>query len=99
MNLKLQLRELAARSQRMVELARGDFAIPALKKILKHVPRDEFNKAVPIFKGKFPSASMKRGLVDKETGEVFFPTRSDLLSAMPIIRKDAAQAIREARRR
>jgi len=30
MNLKLQLRELAARSQRVVELARGDFAIPAL---------------------------------------------------------------------
>jgi hypothetical protein len=30
MNIKLQLRELAARSQRVVELARGDYAIQAL---------------------------------------------------------------------
>jgi len=34
MNLKTQLRELAARSQRVVELARGDYAIPAMKRIL-----------------------------------------------------------------
>jgi hypothetical protein len=33
MNLKFQLRELAARSERVVELARGDYAIPAMKKI------------------------------------------------------------------
>jgi len=35
MNLKTQLRELAARSEQIKELARGDYAIPALKKLLK----------------------------------------------------------------
>jgi len=83
-----------------VELARGDYAIPALKKILvgsQGMPVGEFNKVIPIFKGKFPKAAYGTGLFPSRTASS--ATRSEILQAITPIRKEAAQALRAARKR
>jgi hypothetical protein len=47
MNLKTRIKELAAKAEAVTELARGDFAIPALKKILNSSPADRRLHEVP----------------------------------------------------
>lgn len=86
--------------ERRVEFARGDYAIPALKKILvgsQGLPVDQFNKMSPIFKGKFPKAAYRAGFLPSRTASS--ATRSDILEAIAPIRKEAAQALRAARKR
>jgi hypothetical protein len=92
MNFKSRLHELSDRS---VEFARGDFAIPALKKILvgsQGMPVGEFNKVSPIFKGKFPKAAYRTGLFPSKTASS--ATRSEVLEAIAPIRKWGADQIR-----
>jgi hypothetical protein len=105
MNLKTQLRELAARSQRVVELARGDFAIPAMKKLLKKgignggdpVSIAEIGSSgttVPSLRGN--AANVRRAL------NKFWESPHSMAEAEGLMRgnrKWAAQTIRQARRR
>jgi len=83
-----------------VEFARGDYAIPAIKKILvgsQGMAGGDFNKISPIFKGKFPKAAYRTGLLPSKTSTS--ATRSEILEAIAPIRKEAAQALRAARKR
>ncbi len=105
MNLKTQLRELAARSQRVVELARGDYAIPAMKKLLKKgignggdpVSIAEIGVSgatVPSLRGN--AANVRRAL------NKFWESPHSMAEAEGLMRgnrKWTAQTIREARRR
>lgn len=99
MNLKTRIKELAAKAEAVTEFARGDYAIPALKKILvgsQGMPVGEFNKVSPIFKGKFPKAAYRAELFPSKTASS--ATRSEILEAIAPIRKEAADQIRGVRR-
>lgn len=98
MNLKTRIKELAAKSEAVREFARGDYAIPALKKILvsQGMPVGVFNKVSPIFKGKFPKAAYRTGLFPSNTASS--ATRSEILEAIAPMRKEAADQIRGVRR-
>ena len=109
MNIKTRIKELAAKSDAvrelargekpMTEFARGDYAIPALKKILARNPMlspDDlaaeaavFNKLAPVLKGKYPAQGMiiPRGPHDS----------AGIFRKVPEIRKAAADAIRWGR--